>query len=188
MKPAAADSREGRNGMNARVDEALEVLERTPAILAAWLPGLSDMWVHGTEGPETWSPFNVVGHLIDGEEDDWIVRLRVILEHGEARPFEPYDRFRHLRERLGAPLESLVRQFGDLRAANLAELRSLDLTDAHLGLTGVHPALGRVTVAQLIATWAAHDLSHLCQISRVMAKQYAEAVGPWAEYLSVLHR
>jgi len=171
-----------------QLNDATQILERTPSVLEAWLPGLSDAWTRGTEGPDTWSPFNVVGHLIDGEESDWMVRTPIILDHGSERPFSSFDRFRHLRERQSDSLESLLGRFRELREANLADLRSLELTDADLRGTGRHPELGEVTLSQLLATWTAHDLSHLAQISRVMAKQYSEAVGPWAEYLSVLRR
>ena len=170
------------------LDASIEILERTPAVLAAWLPGLSDGWLRGTEGPDTWSPFDVVGHLIDGEESDWMVRARIILDHGPSMPFTPFDRFRHLRERGSEDLESRLARFTALRIQNLADLRALELTDDDLARTGTHPEFGEVTLAQLIATWATHDLSHLAQIARVMARQYADAVGPWADYLSVLRR
>jgi hypothetical protein len=174
--------------MNFDLANGIAVLERTPAVLRALLEGLPEAWTHRNEGPDTWSPFDVVGHLVDGEERDWMVRARVILEQGTARTFEPFDRFRHLRRNVGEPLGELLDQFAGLRAGNLRELEALELTPERLLVEGTHPELGRVTLGQLLATWVAHDASHLAQIGRVMAKQYREDVGPWAEYLPVLHR
>jgi len=168
------------------LDEATAILERTPRVLESWLSGLPDPWIRGNEGPDTWSPFNVVGHLIDGEEHDWMVRARIILDGSADRRFAPYDRFRHLRERQDVSLDDLLRQFAELRAANLVELRGLSLTRDHFELTGEHPTFGEVTLAQLLATWAAHDLSHIAQIARAMAKQYRDAIGPWKQFLSVM--
>jgi hypothetical protein len=136
----------------------------------------------------TWSPRNVVGHLIDGEEDDWMVRARIILGDDPDRRFRPFDRFRHLRERRGDSVGALLDRFAELRAANLASLRALAPTPEDLARTGVHPEFGTVTLRQLLATWVAHDLSHVAQIARTMATQYRDAVGPWAAYLSVLGR
>ena len=142
--------------------------------------------VHGSEGAETFSPFDVVGHLIDGEETDWIPRARIILARGRDPRFEPYDRFRHRARNADRSLSSLLAEFARLRAANLELLRSWQLTDAELDLPGAHPSLGRVTLRQLLATWVVHDLGHLAQVARVMAKQYREEVGPWLPYLPVL--
>ena len=139
-----------------------------------------------TEGPDTFSPFDVVGHLIDGEETDWIPRARIILARGPSRRFEPYDRFRHKSRNAGRTLASLLDEFTQLRTANLDLLRSWNLSDTQLVLEGEHPSLGAVTLRQLIATWVVHDLGHLAQVARVMAKQYREAVGPWVQYLPVL--
>jgi uncharacterized damage-inducible protein DinB len=164
------------------------VLERTPAVLRALLSGLPEAWTHQNEGPDTWSPFDVVGHLIDGEETDWVTRARLILGEDPDRRFAPFDRFRHLRTNPGKPLDGLLDRFADLRARNLRDLDALNLTPDQLKRTGEHPAFGTVTLAQLLATWVAHDLGHIAQITRVMARQYREAVGPWAEYLPVLHR
>lgn len=166
----------------------IAVLERTPAVLRAWLSGLPHEWTHRDEGPDTWSPFNVLGHLIDGEEKDWMVRVRVTLRDGPDRRYQPFDRFRHLRERQDASVDELLGRFASARSDNLSALRALALTPADLRRTGEHPDFGTVTLAQLLATWVTHDLSHLAQIARVMAKQYGEAVGPWAAYLSVLRR
>jgi hypothetical protein len=167
---------------------SLAVLERTPAVLEAFLGDLPVAWTAPNEGPDTWSPFDVVGHLIDGEETDWMPRARIILAQGANRRFEPFDRTRHLRANQGRPLPELLARFVELRRRNLGELRALNLSAARLALTGEHPEFGTVTLAQLLATWVAHDLGHIAQIARVMAKQYREAVGPWEAYLQVLHR
>jgi len=166
----------------------IAVLERTPATLRAMLAGLPPAWTDATEGLETWSPFDNVGHLIHGERTDWIPRARIILAEGAERRFTPYDRFAHFRESTGKTLGMLLDELASLRAENLATLRGWRLTDAQLALTGEHPALGTVTLRQLLATWVAHDLGHIAQVARVMAKQYREAVGPWREYLPVLDR
>jgi DinB family protein len=166
----------------------LAVLARTPQVLEALLSGLPEEWTTGNEGAETWSPFDVVGHLIDGELTDWMARLHIILQQGPNRRFEPFDRFRHISRNKGRTLGDLLAEFRQLREMNLGELRALDLTAAQLQLAGEHPAFGKVTLEQLLATWVAHDLGHLAQITRVMAKQYREAVGPWEAYLPVLHR
>lgn len=164
------------------------MLERTPSVLEAFLHGLPDVWTTGNEGPDTWCPFDVVGHLIDGESADWMVRLHIILAQGDNRRFEPFDRFRHVARNAGRTLPDLLAEFRQLRERNLTELRSLNISTAELQLTGEHPAFGGVTLEQLLATWVAHDLGHIAQIARVMAKQYREAVGPWEAYLPVLHR
>ena len=169
-----------------RLDRALEVLERTPATIAAWLPGLSEDWVSTNEGPETFSPVDVLGHLIHGEETDWIPRARIILDHGEARPFEPFDRFAFRRTCAGVAVAQLVLTFARLRSENLRVLRAFDLQPEKLALPGTHPSLGRVTLEQLLASWVVHDLGHVAQIARVMAKHYREAVGPWREFLPIL--
>jgi uncharacterized protein YndB with AHSA1/START domain len=168
------------------LDRSIEVLGRTPAVLSALLGGLAEPWIRGTEGPDTFSPFDVVGHLIDGEETDWIPRARIILAQGADRRFEPYDRFRHRARNAGRPLSSLLEEFARLRAANIEELRAWQLTAVQLDLTATHPDLGPVTLRQLLATWVTHDLGHLAQVARVMAKQYRGAVGPWLSYLPVL--
>jgi hypothetical protein len=172
--------------MKFEIDAAVEVLARTPVALRALLAGLSDPWIRGTEGPDTFSPFDNVGHLIDGEETDWMPRARVILARGADPRFEPYDRFRHKKRNRGRSLVLLLDEFERLRASNLTELQSWRLGPDELALTGVHPTFGRVTLAQLLAAWVAHDLGHVAQISRVMAKQYRDAVGPWVAFLPVL--
>ena len=168
--------------------EGTAVLERTPRTLRAMLDGLSPAWTDATEGPETWSAYIIVGHLIHGERTDWIPRARIILEQGENRRFTPYDRFAQLRESRGKSLEALLDEFARLRAENLATLSEWRLSEEQLALGGEHPELGPVTLRELLATWVAHDLGHIAQTTRVMAKQYREAVGPWREYLPVLDR
>ncbi|HZR26267.1 MAG TPA: DinB family protein [Vicinamibacterales bacterium] len=166
----------------------IAVLERTPATLTAMLSGLPDEWIRNNEGPDTWSPFDIVGHLIDGEMTDWMTRLRVIVDQGANRTFEPFDRFRHKERNKDRTLSELLVEFRDLREKNLRDLRALRLTPDHLRLTGEHPSFGTVTLEQLLATWVVHDLNHIAQISRVMAKQYKQEVGPWHEYLPLLWR
>ncbi len=168
--------------------DGIAVLERTPGVLEALLSGLPDAWTRTNEGPDTWSPFDVVGHMIDGELADWMTRLQIILRQGADRRFEPFDRFRHISRNKDRPLVDLLAEFRHLREKNLAELAALRLTATQLQLTGEHPAFGIVTAEQLLSTWVAHDLGHLAQIARVMAKQYRTAVGPWEAYLPVLHR
>jgi hypothetical protein len=171
--------------MDFDLDLSLDVLRRSPAALAALLDGVAEPWARGTEGPETFSPFDVVGHLIDGEETDWVPRAGLILARGDAR-FEPYDRFRHRARNTGRSLASLLEEFARLRSANLHTVRSWRLTAAHLELPGQHPMFGRVTLRQLLAAWVVHDLGHIAQAARVMAKQYKDAVGPWVPFMPVL--
>jgi hypothetical protein len=168
------------------LNECMSVLTRTPAVLDTWLRGLPEGWTSATEGEGTWSPFVVVGHLIHGERTDWMQRLEIILKHGEARPFDPFDREAQFRESVGKPLASLLDEFAEARSANVARLQELKLGAAELERVGVHPTLGRVTARELLATWTAHDLAHLVQIGRVMAKRYREDVGPFAQFLSVM--
>ena len=172
--------------MDFDLDLSMEVLGRSPATFRALLSGLREPWVRGTEGPETFSPFDVVGHLIDGEETDWIPRARIILARGPDLRFEPYDRFRHRERNSDRSLESLLVEFARLRATNLELVRSWKLTTLELDLPGEHPSLGRVTLQQLLAAWVVHDLGHVAQVARVMAKQYRDAVGPWVPFLPVL--
>jgi DinB superfamily len=174
--------------MEFQLDRAQEILERTPATLRELLAGLSDAWTSPNEGPDTFSAFDNVGHLIHGERTDWIPRARIILAQGPNRRFEPYDRFAQNRESRGKSLAELLDEFARLRSENVAILRGWRLTDAQLDLSGEHPELGPVTLRQLLATWTAHDLGHVAQIARVLAKQYRDAVGPWRAYLPVLDR
>jgi DinB family protein len=168
------------------LDEAVAVLSRTPATLDALLRGLPRGWIDAHEGGETWSPFDVVGHLIHGEETDWLARLRIILEHGEARPFDKFDRTAQFQASQGRTIDALLDEFAALRAKNLRELAALQLGPADLARTGTHPAFGRVTLGQLLATWVAHDLDHVIQIARVLGRQYADEVGPWRAYLRII--
>lgn len=164
----------------------ISLLSRTPATLNALLRDLPEAWTGRNEGEETWSAFDIVGHLIHGERTDWMPRAKMILEFGETRAFEPFDRWAQARESEGKSLGELLDQFARLRSENLGELRALNLRPEDFGRRGQHPALGVVTLSELLATWAAHDLTHLHQLSRVMAYQYREAVGPWSTYLGVL--
>jgi hypothetical protein len=168
------------------MDEAVALLARTPATLDALLRDLPEGWVEAHEGEKTWSPYDVVGHLIHGERTDWVPRARIILQHGESRAFEKFDRFAQFAESEGRPLSSLLDEFATLRQTNLRELAALDITNADLKRRGRHPELGVVTLGQLLSTWVAHDLDHLVQISRVMARKYADEVGPWRAYLRII--
>jgi DinB superfamily len=168
------------------IRDITSLLTRTPAALDALLRDLPDAWTRRNEGGESWSAYDVVGHLIVGERTDWIPRARIILEHGQSRPFDKFDRLAQFRESEGKPLGELLDEFARLRAQSLAALRALKLADDDLERRGTHPALGTVTLGQLLATWAAHDLTHLHQISRVMAHQVHDDVGPWTRYLGVM--
>ena len=172
--------------MTFELSAALQILRRTPAVLDALLAGLPDEWTGATDGPGTWSAFDVVGHLIHGERTDWIPRARIILESGEAQRFEPFDRFAQLETSSGASLAELLVTFRALRARNLATLESWHLAEGDLARTGTHPEFGRVTLAQLLATWTVHDLGHIAQIVRTMASRYGADVGPWRAYLRIL--
>jgi hypothetical protein len=172
--------------MNLDLDQSIALLTRTPRILDAWLRGLPDAWTRATEGTDTWSPLDIVGHLIDGERHDWIPRVKMILDFGETKTFEPFVRGGHVRETAGKTLAQLLDEYARVRAASLDVLRAFNLQPRDLERTGTHPAFGRVTLSQLIATWVAHDLTHVHQLSRIMAHQYREAVGPWTVYLGVL--
>lgn len=178
--------------MENHLGNTIALLERTPATLNALLRGLPTPWTETNEGQtnagqDTWSPATVVAHLIQGEHDDWIPRAKLILQSGEAQPFERFDREGHLRHSDGKALTQLLDEFAQARAKSLDELRALKLTAEDLQRKGRHPALGVVTLSQLLATWAAHDLTHLHQISRIMAYQYRDTVGPWSRFLGVMH-
>ena len=172
--------------MEHKLDDTLALLSRTPGALDALLRGLPDSWTHRSDGDKTWNAFEIVGHLIHQEYDNWMPRAKMIRETGEGRAFESIDRGAHLRITQGKSLEQLLDEFVRVRKQNLAEVRAWKLTPGALEKRGTHPAFGSVTLSQLLATWAAHDLTHLHQISRVMAHQYREAVGPWIKYLGVL--
>jgi len=166
--------------------DAIALLRRTPASLDALLRGLPDFWTIATEGPDTWSPYDIVGHLIHGEYTDWVPRARHIFEHGDSVPFPPFDRTAQFTESRGKTLGQLLDEFATARADSLATLDSLNIKPEDLTRRGLHPKLGPVTLGQLLATWASHDLTHLHQISRVMARQYRAAVGPWTAFLGVM--
>jgi len=173
--------------MNFDLSAQIPLLQRTPHTLRAMLDGLPPEWSDATEGPGTWSPLVIVSHLVHGERVNWIPRARVILEHGPAKVFTPFDRDPPISASAGT-LSGLLDEFAELRAGNLATLAGWRLDERQLGLEGTHPDFGRVTLSQLLATWVAHDLGHVAQVARVMAKQYREAVGPWRAYLPVLDR
>jgi hypothetical protein len=172
--------------MEQNLEHTIAVLSHSPAALRALLHDLPEAWTSTNEGGSTWSAFDVVGHLIYGERTDWMPRAKMILQFGETRAFEPFDRWGQERESQGKQLGTLLEEFDRLRSENLAELRGMNLGPAELSLRGKHPALGVVTLSQLLAAWVGHDLTHLHQISRIMAHQYREAVGPWSKYLGVM--
>jgi hypothetical protein len=172
--------------MEHHLQDSMALLARTPAALNALLRDLPETWTHRSEGEGTWSPFDIVGHLIHGEHTDWIPRAKIILQFGESKPFEPFDREGFARETQNKSLAQLLDKFARLRSENLDQLRAFNLQPLDLERRGQHPTLGVVTLSQLLATWAAHDLTHLHQIARVMAHQYRDAVGPWSKFLGVL--
>lgn len=168
------------------LDDAINVLTRTPNVLRAMLQGLPSEWIKNNEGENTWSPYDVLGHLIHGERTDWIVRAKIILKEGEEKAFKPFDRFAQFTESQGKSLEELLDIFESLRQENIQTLEAMKLNQQDIRKTGTHPELGKVQLKELLATWVAHDLDHIVQISRTMAKQYKEEVGPWHKYLSVM--
>jgi hypothetical protein len=172
--------------MKQNLTDTLALLERTPGTLNALLRDLPQDWTHASEGDNTWNAFEIVGHLIHGERADWIPRVTMILESGDKRTFVPFDREGHAREITGKRLPEMLDEFAALRAKNLDAIRALHLKDADLARPGRHPSLGPVTLSELLAAWAVHDLTHLHQISRVFAHQYRDAVGPWTRYMGVM--
>jgi hypothetical protein len=172
--------------MNHNLEHTISLLTRTPAALNMLLRDLPEMWTGRNEGENTWSAFDVVGHLIHGERTDWMPRARMILQFGETQPFERFDRWAQMRESQGKSLGQLLDEFARLRSENLGHLRALNLKEEDMERRGLHPSLGIVTLSELLATWAAHDLTHLHQISRIMAHQYRQAVGPWTRFLGVM--
>jgi len=172
--------------MEHNLQQTISLLSHTPDTLNALLRDLPEAWTYQNEGDSTWNVFEVVGHLIDCERTNWIPRAKVILESGENQPFTPFDRGGHVRETQGKSLGQLLDEFARLRSENLDELRAWNLRPDDLAKHGRHPAFGAVSLSELLATWAAHDLTHLHQISRIMAHQYRETVGPWSKYLGVL--
>ncbi len=172
--------------MQFNLNKSLEILERTPLVLETMLNGLSEEWIKNNEGYETWSPYDILGHLIYGEKTDWIPRMEIILSGKADNTFEPFDRFAQFTESNGKTFKQLLDEFKTLRKLNIERLRSKNLTQDDFVRKGKHPALGQVTLSQLLSTWVVHDLNHISQISRVMAKQYKTEVGPWEEYLRIL--
>ncbi|MEK6398322.1 MAG: DinB family protein [Terriglobus sp.] len=170
----------------ALLNTILPILERTPAVLNAQLRGLPEEWINATDGPGTWSPLIVVGHMIHAEEDDWMPRLKRILQHGTSVPFDPFDREAQFVKSKGKTMDQLLDEFQHIRTNCLSELRALNLHEEHLTCKGLHPALGETTAHELLATWAAHDQAHLVQISRTLARKLKPDIGPWAEFLSVM--
>jgi uncharacterized damage-inducible protein DinB len=167
------------------LDESREILARTPRMLDGWLRGLPEVWVRAKDGPDTWSAYDVVGHLVHGEKTDWIPRARIIREYGDTRPFDPFDRFAQL-QRQSESLDQRLDDFATLRRASLAALDDMALTPADLERRGHHPELGAVTLGELLAAWTAHDLNHIGQIAQVMARRYRDDVGVWRQYLGVM--
>ena len=172
--------------MNYSKEQAIEILERTAAVLKSLLANISQDWVMNNEGADTFSPYDVVGHLIHGEKTDWVVRAKIILEHGVNKPFEPYDRFAQYEESKGKTLGQLLDEFEKIRKENVGWLQSIQLTEDDLERKGMHPVLGEVTLRNLLSTWVVHDLTHIAQITRVMAKQYKEEMGPWPQFFRIL--
>jgi hypothetical protein len=172
--------------MKFTVQKSVEILERTPAVLKTLLSNLDDEWIMNNEGPETFSPYDVIGHLIHGEKTDWVTRAKIILEFGISKPFTPWDRFAQYEESKGKILQQLLEEFAAIRKVNMNWFRSLKLTEADLDKKGMHPKLGEVTLSNLLSTWVVHDLTHIAQITRVMAKQYKGEMGPWPEFFRIL--
>ena len=167
--------------------QSIEILERTPVVLKTLLSGLDDEWIMSNEGPETFSPFDVIGHLIHGEKTDWAVRAKIILEFGLSKPFTPWNRFAQYEVSKGKTVEQLLDEFSAIRKENLQWLKSVDLSENDLEKKGMHPVLGEVTLRNLMTTWVVHDLTHIAQITRVMAKQYKDEMGPWPEFFRILN-
>jgi len=173
--------------MTFSIQSALQILERTPAVIETMLKSLQDDWVMNNEGGDSWSVFDIVGHYIHGEKTDWIPRMKLILNDYPDKHFVPFDRFAQLSDSKGKSLDALLDEFKKLRLQNIDELKSVDFTDELLNRIGIHPKFGSVTLKQLLSTWVVHDLTHIYQISRVMSKQYELEVGPWKEFLGVLN-
>lgn len=171
--------------MTFEINKSIEILQRTPSSIEALLTGLSKEWLRNNEGENTWSPYDIVGHLIHGEKTDWIPRAKIILSNSKDKTFIPFDRFAQENESQDRSIEELLQEFKDLRAENLKELKSMQINSKTLLEQGIHPDLGEVKLKELLSTWTVHDLGHIAQISRVMAKQYQSEVGPWIQYLGI---
>lgn len=172
--------------MNFNLSKSIEILERTPVVLHSLLQNISPDWTLNNEGEQTWSVYDIIGHLIEGEKTDWVPRMEIILSYNADKTFRPFDRFAQFEESKGQSLMELLNEFKMLRQKNVEVLRSKKLTGKELELTGFHPVFGEVTLAQLLSTWTVHDLNHIAQVARVMAKQYRQDVGPWLAYLGIL--
>ncbi len=173
--------------MKYNLSQSIEILTKTPEVLNVILSGLSDPWISNNEGKETWSPYDVMGHLIHGEKTDWIPRMEIILSDRKDKTFIPFDRFAQYNDSIGKNINELLDEFSVLRAQNIKMLLSENLTSLDLNLKGIHPELGPVTLRQLLSSWVVHDLNHISQIVRVMAYQYQEEVGPWKQYLKIIN-
>ncbi len=173
--------------MNYNIEKAIPVLEKTPHVLKQLLSGLDEEWVKTNEGGDSWSAYDIVGHLLHGEKTDWIARIKITLSDEENKEYQPFDRFAQFETSKGKTLEQLLDEFTDARANNLEVFKGFNITTADLAKTATHPALGTVTLSNLLSAWVAHDLGHIAQINRVMAKQYKDEVGPWKEYMPILH-
>lgn len=173
--------------MKFNLADGIEILQRTPATLRSMLSGLPDQWILPNEGEDTWSAYDIVGHLVYGEKTDWISRTKIILEYGPEKSFTPFDRFAQFKDSAGKSLQQLLDEFETLRTANIETLRSLEIKAADYSRQGRHPNLGDCTLGQLLATWVVHDLGHIRQIARVMAKLYRDEIGPWQAYLPVVN-
>ena len=174
--------------MKYQLDQAIEILERTPKVMQALLLGISEEWIHQNEGDDTWSPYDVIGHLVHGEKTDWMPRLEIVLSTTGTKTFTPYDRFAQFDMSKGKTIEILLQEFENLRTQNLTTLKSKNLSETDLQKTAIHPSLGTITLKNMLATWVAHDLGHIAQISRVMAKQYKDEIGPWTKYLTIVNQ
>lgn len=174
--------------MHIKVNEAINFLARTPIVLNQLLNGLPESWINATEGPETWSPYDVIGHLIHGDKTDWIPRLQICLANDGIKKFEPFDRFAQFENSKGKTLQQLLIEFEKIRKTNLSVLQSLNLTEDDYTKTAIHPAFGEITLAQLLATWVVHDLDHIYQVSRILSMQYKDEVGPWKAYLRIVNQ
>lgn len=174
--------------MTFNLSKSIEILSKTPETLNSLLNGLSDEWLHNNEGDNTWSPYDVIGHLVHGEKTDWIVRAKIILSSERNKTFEPFDRFAQENDSKGKSIHELLEEFSKLRSQNLQELKTLQISESDFTKKGMHPELGEVNLQQLLATWTVHDLGHIAQIARVMSKQYAKEVGPWNAYLGILKK
>jgi uncharacterized damage-inducible protein DinB len=173
--------------MQFNISESCEILERTPAVLITLLNNLDQKWISNNEGKNSWSPYDVLGHLIHGEKTDWIPRMLIILGEGDKK-FTPFDRLAQFEDSKGKSMSELLDEFKSLRRESLIKLKSLHLSEQMLNMKGIHPEFGEVSLKQLLSTWVVHDLAHLCQISRVMAKQYGEEIGPWVKYFSIFNK